>query len=103
MSTVFFDRGGWRLAVERRRWPDSESHDGEPTGMMEGVTERGGRCGGRGLKGGWRGGRWEWKGEAVRDRWDLNLRASPEAISIFSGKYGPGKEKNFEVGFRVLN
>lgn len=39
----------------------------------------------------------------MRDRWDLNLRASPEAISIFWGKYGTGKEKNFEVGFRVLN
>ena len=77
MSTDFRGRGATRRAVERRRWAE--------------------RRGGEGWNGGRR--REEGRSEAVRRRWDLNRRASDEAICIDKVK----ESRKMFVGFRILN
>lgn len=83
MSIGFFNRCGWRRAVERKRWPERASQDGE-LWVMKGVVEKEATSGGEGLKGCRR--REGWKREVVRNRWDLNLRASLDAIRILLEK-----------------
>jgi len=76
MSTDFRGRGAARRAVERRRWDE--------------------RSGGEGWNGGRR--REEGRSEAVRRRWDLNRRASDEAIC--SGKVK--ESRKIIVGIRIF-